>query len=171
MKRYIRHSLGVKIPRGFGIFTSPKKALYNKIYRKTTVEIEDIGKLGGKRKSKSNSSFTSNNNMPKPNLSNSNDPGKIIRSISKALTVTSQNFIDLRKEINEIYQLRTDLSKKLQSTKLKFYALTLVHALSYPLIFGFFYKKVAETRTSVKAEIKNLEDQIGNAFVKLTFAD
>ena len=109
--------------------------------------------------------------MPKPNIPSPDSLGKIIRSTSKALTVTSQNFVDLRKEINEIYRLRTELSEKLQSTKFKFYALTLLHALSYPLIFGFFYKKIAEAKTSSKEEIKKLEDQINDAFVKLTFAD
>jgi len=36
MKRFIRHSLGVKAPRGFGILTNPRKAVYNRIYRRTT---------------------------------------------------------------------------------------------------------------------------------------
>lgn len=168
-KRYIRHSLGIKMPRGFGIFTNPKKAIYNKVYRKTTVGIEDLGKLGGKHKD--NLSLTSNGRMSKPNISSSDDSGKIIRSTSKALTVTSKNFIDLRKKINETYKSRRELSKKLQSTKLKFYALTLVHILSYPLIFGFFYKKIAETRIRLESDIRMLEEQVNNAFVKLTFAD
>ena len=34
LKRYIRHNLGVKAPRGWGWITNPKKALYNKVYRK-----------------------------------------------------------------------------------------------------------------------------------------
>ena len=42
VKRYIRHSLGVKAPRGWGWITNPKKALYNKVYRKTTFSIFDI---------------------------------------------------------------------------------------------------------------------------------
>lgn len=36
-KRFIRHNLGFKAPRGYGWLTDPKKALYNKVYRKTTV--------------------------------------------------------------------------------------------------------------------------------------
>jgi hypothetical protein len=36
VKRYIRHSLGVKAPRGYGWVTNPKKYVYNKVYRKTT---------------------------------------------------------------------------------------------------------------------------------------
>ena len=44
VKRYVRHSLGVKAPRGMGLFTNPKKALYNKIYNKTTFGLEFFGK-------------------------------------------------------------------------------------------------------------------------------
>jgi len=36
-KRYVRHSLGFKAPRGWGWLTSPKKAAYNRIYNRTTV--------------------------------------------------------------------------------------------------------------------------------------
>lgn len=45
VKRYIRHSLGVKAPKGWGWITNPKKALYNRVYRKTTFSIFDIFKL------------------------------------------------------------------------------------------------------------------------------
>lgn len=34
--------MGFKVPKGYGIFTNPKKAIYNKIYRKTTVGAEQI---------------------------------------------------------------------------------------------------------------------------------
>jgi hypothetical protein len=30
LERFIRHSLGLKAPRGFGWVTNPKKALYNR---------------------------------------------------------------------------------------------------------------------------------------------
>jgi len=30
------------MPRGYGVITNPKKALYNKTYRKTTFGIEDM---------------------------------------------------------------------------------------------------------------------------------
>ena len=36
-KRVVRHSLGLKAPRGYGWLTSPGKAAYNRVYRKTTV--------------------------------------------------------------------------------------------------------------------------------------
>ena len=41
-KRYIRHSLGIKAPRGFGFLTNPKKAVYNRIYNKTSIGLFDL---------------------------------------------------------------------------------------------------------------------------------
>lgn len=34
--RVVRHSLGLKAPRGWGWLTNPKRALYNRIYNRTT---------------------------------------------------------------------------------------------------------------------------------------
>lgn len=36
VKRYVRHSLGLKAPRGWGWLTNPRRALYNRIYTRTT---------------------------------------------------------------------------------------------------------------------------------------
>jgi hypothetical protein len=36
IKRVIRHNLGLKAPKGFGWLTNPKKALYNRVYTKTS---------------------------------------------------------------------------------------------------------------------------------------
>ena len=36
VKRYLRHSLGLKAPRGFGWVTDPRRALYNRVYNRTT---------------------------------------------------------------------------------------------------------------------------------------
>lgn len=36
VKRIIRHNLGFKAPRGLGWLTDPKKAMYNKVYNKTS---------------------------------------------------------------------------------------------------------------------------------------
>ncbi|NMC84325.1 MAG: hypothetical protein GYA58_03465 [Anaerolineaceae bacterium] len=36
VKRVIRHNLGLKAPRGLGVITSPKKALYNRAYHRST---------------------------------------------------------------------------------------------------------------------------------------
>jgi hypothetical protein len=39
-KRVVRHSLGFKAPRGFGWFTNPRRAAYNRIYNRTTVKAD-----------------------------------------------------------------------------------------------------------------------------------
>lgn len=36
LKRYVRHSLGLKAPRGWGWITNPRKAAYNRVYNRTT---------------------------------------------------------------------------------------------------------------------------------------
>jgi len=41
-KRFIRHNLGVKAPRGLGWIFNPKKALYNKIYNKTSISLSTL---------------------------------------------------------------------------------------------------------------------------------
>lgn len=47
-KRLIRHSLGLKAPKGMGWLTNPKKAAYNRAYSRTTFSIDDLFK-GGKK--------------------------------------------------------------------------------------------------------------------------
>lgn len=37
LKRIVRHSLGLKAPRGWGWLTNPRRALYNRMYYRTTV--------------------------------------------------------------------------------------------------------------------------------------
>ncbi len=36
LKRLVRHRLGFKAPRGWGWIVNPKRALYNRIYYRTT---------------------------------------------------------------------------------------------------------------------------------------
>ncbi|MFM8436976.1 MAG: hypothetical protein ACKOAX_00760 [Candidatus Kapaibacterium sp.] len=36
VKRFVRHSMGLKAPRGMGWLTDPKKAAYNRVYNMTT---------------------------------------------------------------------------------------------------------------------------------------
>lgn len=45
-RRVARHSLGLKAPRGWGELTNPKKAVYNRVYNRTTVDVFG-GKGGG----------------------------------------------------------------------------------------------------------------------------
>ena len=53
--RLVRHSLGLKAPRGYGGITDPKRALYNRVYSRTTVSGWSLlgavlrGLLGGRR--------------------------------------------------------------------------------------------------------------------------
>jgi hypothetical protein len=51
VKRYVRHSLGFKAPKGWGWLTNPKKAAYNRVYSRTTFGIGDVLKwlFGGKK--------------------------------------------------------------------------------------------------------------------------
>jgi hypothetical protein len=36
LKRYVQQNLGFKAPRGWGLVTNPKKALYNRVYNRTS---------------------------------------------------------------------------------------------------------------------------------------
>jgi len=36
VKRYVRNSLGLKAPRGWGWLTNPTKAAHNRVYNRTT---------------------------------------------------------------------------------------------------------------------------------------
>jgi hypothetical protein len=42
--------MGIKAPRGLGWFTNPKKALYNRIYNRTTFSIDDLARAGAPRR-------------------------------------------------------------------------------------------------------------------------
>ena len=69
-KRVVRHNLSVKAPRGFGWFTNPKKAAYNRIYNRTTISADKvigavIGAVFSGRKAK-------------PSISVSSTAGKIL---------------------------------------------------------------------------------------------
>jgi hypothetical protein len=39
IKRLVRHSLGLKAPRGMGWLTNPKRAAYNRLYNRTTFSV------------------------------------------------------------------------------------------------------------------------------------
>jgi hypothetical protein len=48
-KRYVRHSLGFKAPRGWGWLTNPRRAAYNRLYRRTTFGLGDLFKTRRRR--------------------------------------------------------------------------------------------------------------------------
>lgn len=41
-KRFVRHSLGLKAPRGCGWVTDPKRAAYNRVYSRATISAWSI---------------------------------------------------------------------------------------------------------------------------------
>jgi hypothetical protein len=166
-KRVVRHSMGLKAPRGMGMLTNSKRALYNKVYNKTSFSIDDLA-----RKGRSHSSTPSSNNNEEQRLGiEINNTGNIIRSSRTALTVTSKNFEDLRSQISDIYNQRQELLAALGSATTKLFFLSAAHFGSYLLIVGFFYKGIAESRKNQQAVVKDLEAQLAETYVKLTFAD
>ncbi|MDQ0169196.1 hypothetical protein J2T19_000633 [Paenibacillus tundrae] len=42
IKRQIVHRSGLKMPRGYGWLRNPKRALYNKVYNKTTFSLTSL---------------------------------------------------------------------------------------------------------------------------------
>ena len=42
VRRFVRHSLGLKAPRGMGWLTDPKRAARNRIYSRTTISLWDL---------------------------------------------------------------------------------------------------------------------------------
>jgi len=46
-KRYVRHNLGFKAPRGWGWLTNPKRALYGRVYNRTTVSVDQLARKSG----------------------------------------------------------------------------------------------------------------------------
>ena len=41
-RRFLRHNLGLKAPRGFGWFTDPRRAAYNRVYNRVTFSWRDL---------------------------------------------------------------------------------------------------------------------------------
>ena len=47
VKRYVRHNMGLKMPRGYGWLTNPKKAMYNRIYNRTSISADELARRSG----------------------------------------------------------------------------------------------------------------------------
>ncbi|OQA83140.1 MAG: hypothetical protein BWY29_00512 [Microgenomates group bacterium ADurb.Bin238] len=45
LKRIVRHNLGLKAPRGLGLITSPRRAVYNRIYNRTSFSLGKLLKI------------------------------------------------------------------------------------------------------------------------------
>jgi hypothetical protein len=158
----------IRMPRGMGMLTNPRRALYNRVYNRTSVSIDQL--IKGKPHSVSQSNFMNTTPSYSKGIQTDN-MGNIIRSSSKALTVTSKNFEELRNQITEIYTQREALLKRLNSAKAKLLGVTLIHVASYIVIVGFFYKRIAEIRVEQKVVVNDLEKEIAETFVALNFAD
>ena len=46
LKRMVRHNLGMKMPRGMGMVSNPKRSVYNKVYHRTTIPAEQAAQKG-----------------------------------------------------------------------------------------------------------------------------
>ncbi|MGN6507467.1 MAG: hypothetical protein ACTHM6_18070 [Tepidisphaeraceae bacterium] len=44
LKRYVRQSMSLKAPRGWGWLTNPRRAAYNRVYYRTTFGWQDLFK-------------------------------------------------------------------------------------------------------------------------------
>jgi hypothetical protein len=60
LKRIVRHRAGLKMPRGYGFITNPKKFAYNKVYNRTSFSADRLFRAGHK-KTASGTSITSSN--------------------------------------------------------------------------------------------------------------
>jgi hypothetical protein len=152
-----------------GIFTNPRRALYNRIYNRTTISLDNLLRISGKIKSISNSSQQMN--KPHPENAGPTSIGNIIRSSNRALTVTSKNFEELRKQITNIRNQRLEIIEKLNAAKIKLILLSIAHFGSYLIIVGFFIKKIAELRKVQISIVDNFENQLAETFLNLTFTD
>lgn len=57
LKRVVRHRVGLKMPRGTGMLTNPKKALYNKVYNKTSISVDRLAKKANSKTKKKTTSY------------------------------------------------------------------------------------------------------------------
>ena len=47
-KRIVRNQMGLKAPRGWGWLTNPRKAAYNRVYNRTTIDLFALGRRSRK---------------------------------------------------------------------------------------------------------------------------
>lgn len=167
VKRMVRAK--VRVPKGYGMLTNPKKAMYNKVYNKTSVSVDGLLKVP---KSKPNKVSLSPVPHPTtPSVTEVNQTGRIIRTSQKALTVDSKNFESLKQQITEIYGSRVAKRKELTRAKSEYSLGMFLHVLSYLLIFGFFYKGLAKYKDDKKALVEVRQKELNELFVTLKFSD
>lgn len=47
LKRIVRHNVGLKMPHGWGWISNPKRALYNRVYNRTSLSVGMLAKHSG----------------------------------------------------------------------------------------------------------------------------
>ena len=63
-RRFVRHNMGLKAPRGYGWITNPKKAAYNRIYHRVTIDpVKLLVNLSKPKKIKTNQQYELNDNL------------------------------------------------------------------------------------------------------------
>jgi len=55
LKRFVRHNMGFKVPRGLGYVTNPKKAIYNTVYNRTSVSVDRLTNISLRKPKRLNS--------------------------------------------------------------------------------------------------------------------
>jgi len=73
IKRQIVHKAGLKMPKGYGAIRDPKKALYNKVYNKTTIKNPLLGLASSSTKKQS---ITTKKMAPLQQVQEKNNPVK-----------------------------------------------------------------------------------------------
>lgn len=137
--------------KGVGWVKNPKKAAYNAVYHRTTVK-SPLPYLG--TPVVHNTKRHAGNAPQAAPMLNTNIPETIATS-SKALTITSSNFEQLKQDLTEVYENRATLKRRLAKAQGNYY-----------LTFLFSSK---EKRQAKKAIIDQLQDDIEHAYINLNF--
>lgn len=85
----------------------------------------------------------------------------------KAEATTTQGLQELRKMLNECYDLRTELTFATQTAKTKLNRATTLFIVSRLLVIGFFIHWFRANRDRKKADLEDLQGQLDNCFVKI----
>lgn len=151
VKRQVMPFYGKK---GVGWVKDPKKAAYNKVYKKTTIKspMPYFKSPLSVKPAKSDHATPQKNS---PSFDISNGMPETIATSSKALSVSSSNFEQLKQDLTEVYENRSRLKRQLAKAQTGYY-----------LTFIFTSK---DKKQAKKENIEHLKQAIDNAFIDLTF--
>lgn len=112
VKRKVKNSLGLRMPRGTGWITNPKKSLYNKIYHKTTFGIGDVVKSSKRIKtSEVKKKYQNSDIRISPEKTSTNDSG--VNIINWFNTEFSKEERDHMEEIYQPFGIDTGLKEEI----------------------------------------------------------